>query len=81
VLEEGWKGLQIVEIRGVDCNLLNKPWALREKGVVIVGDGWGNEEDSYDYIEGRWTEEEKKRFKEMQEAATFVHPRRNGMSP
>jgi hypothetical protein len=81
VLEEGWKGLQTVEIRGVDWDLLNKLCALREKGVILVGDGWENEEDSDDYIEGRWTEEEKKRFKEMQDAATFVHPRRNGMFP
>ena len=82
VLEEGWKGLQTVEIRGVDWDLLNKLRALREKSVMIVGDGWENVEDSDDdLIEAggrRWTEEEKKR---MQEATTFVHPRRNGMFP
>ena len=82
VLKEGWKGLQTVEIRGVDWDLLNKLRALKEKSVVIVGDGWENEEDSDDdLIEAggrRWTEEEKKR---MQEATTFVHPRRNGMFP
>ena len=48
VLEEGWKGLQTVEIRGVDWDLLNKLRALKEKSVVIVGDGWENEEDSDD---------------------------------
>jgi hypothetical protein len=82
VLEEGWKDLQTVEIRGVGWDLVNKLRALREKSVVTVGDGWENEEDSDDgLIEAggrRWTVEEQKR---MEEAATLVYPRRNGMFP
>jgi hypothetical protein len=64
VLEEGWKGLQTVEIRGVDWDLLSKLRTLREKSVTTVGDGWENEEDSDDdLIEAggrRLTEEKKK---------------------
>jgi hypothetical protein len=46
VLIQGWNGLQRLELRGVMWTLLDETRkALKERGVVLEGDGWQNEVD------------------------------------